>query len=52
MMHSKRIGDELYVYHNGVLVYKRWYKPGTNQKIEQPSRLFNREIGWPDQEVR
>jgi hypothetical protein len=40
---SKRIGDELYVYHNGELIYKRWYEKGTNEKRE-PSILFNK--GW------
>jgi len=45
MMWSKRSSNELYVYRNGVLVYKKWYRP------KQASMLFNREVGWPDQRV-
>lgn len=44
MMWSERIGNELYVYHNGSLVYKRWYKPSGHKA--QPSRIFNIN-GWP-----
>ncbi len=51
MMTSKRIGDELYIYRNGALVMKRWYKHGTNEK-RLPSLLFNWEIGWPNESVQ
>lgn len=46
MMTSKQIGHELYVWHNGQLVYKRW----TNKsgKKTQPSLLFNVN-GWPNE---
>lgn len=29
---SERIGNELYVYYCGTLIYKKWYNPGTNKK--------------------
>jgi len=28
MIWSERHGDELYVFHNGVLVYKKWFRTG------------------------
>ena len=28
MIHKEKIGNELYVYMNGVLLYKRWLKQG------------------------
>lgn len=40
MMTTKRVGNHLFVYHNGELVYKRWYKRGANGKT-QPSLLWN-----------
>ncbi len=43
MMYSERIGNELYVFRNGELVYKRWGKKKT-----QPSLLFNTN-GWPNE---
>ncbi len=48
MMHSKRIGNELYVYRNGELVYKRWYKRGSSAK--KSSILLNKG-GWPNEWV-
>jgi len=27
-----RYQDQLFVFYKGELVYKRWYKPGTNEK--------------------
>lgn len=44
LMWSERRDNHLYVYHNGVLVYKRWIdKQG---KKTQPSLLWNAVIGW------
>ena len=46
MMWSKKIGNELYVYHNGKVIYKRWTdKKG---KKTQPSILLN-DNGWPNE---
>lgn len=41
-MWSERHGDEVYVYHNGRLIYKRWLnEDGTKRR----SALFNEQ--WP-----
>jgi hypothetical protein len=45
MMWAQRIGNELYVYRNGRLVYKRWYTESSTEK-RQPSMLANPN-GWP-----
>lgn len=46
-MHSETIGHELYVFHNGVLIYKRW--TDKNGKKTQPSLLYNAPMGWPNE---
>lgn len=48
IMWSKRIGHELYVFFAGKLIYKKWFKKGTNEK-SQPSVLFNKQ--WPNEEI-
>lgn len=45
MMWSEIKDNQLFVYHNGKLVYKRWYKKNSVEK-RQPSLLWNRVIGW------
>lgn len=46
-MWGEQRGHELYVYHNGEVIYKRWTdKKG---KKTQPSVLFNK--GWPNVEI-
>ncbi len=47
MIHKERIGNHLFVYHNGKLVYKRWYKKDSSEKA-QPSLLWNIN-GWPNE---
>lgn len=42
-MWSERCGNEVYVFHNGELVYKRWLDD--NGQKRQPSLLANK--GWP-----
>ncbi len=37
------IGDEVFIYHNGKLMMKRWLKP--NGEKRQPTALLN-EWGW------
>jgi len=39
-MWSKRVGNELYVFHNGEIIYKKWLGH------KQPSVLFNKK--WPN----
>lgn len=34
LMYSERIGNEIYVYHNGKLIYRRWLKKNSNQKAQ------------------
>jgi hypothetical protein len=41
---TERIGNEIFLFHNGEIVYKRWLKPGTTEK-RQPSFLFQSK-GW------
>lgn len=49
MMYSQKIGNHLYIYRNGVLVYKRWLgKDGVSKT--QPSLLWNIN-GWPNEWV-
>lgn len=43
MMWSERFGNEIFVFQNGELVYKRWLDD-KGQK-QQPSLLANK--GWP-----
>lgn len=44
VMWSERVGNELYVYFAGKLIYKRWYKKNSTEK-RQPSLLLNIK-GW------
>lgn len=44
MTHTMRSDNELYVYINGELVYKRWH--GKCPGPKKASRLFNKQ--WPD----
>lgn len=46
-MWSERIGNHLYVYHNGVLIYKSWLTKSGNKT--QPSLLFNKYL--PNAEI-
>lgn len=46
MIWKERIGNHLYVYHNGSLVYKRWYSKDGSKA--QPSILLNKN-GWPNE---
>lgn len=39
MMYSKVVGDEVYVYRNGELVYKKWLK-------QDNSVVFNNPPNW------
>ena len=39
MMYSKKIGDEVYVYRNGILIYKKWLK-------QNNSVVFNNPPNW------
>ena len=39
MMYSKVVGDEVYVYRNGQLVYKKWLK-------QDNSVVFNNPPNW------
>ncbi len=48
MMYSKTIGNHLYVYRDGELVYKRWN--GKKGGKTQPSLLWNTN-GWPHEWV-
>lgn len=48
MMWSKQVGHELYVYHDGRVIYKRWTTKSGNKT--QPSVIFN-DNGWPNVEV-
>ena len=43
MIWSEKHGAEIYVFHNGKLIYKRWIDAAGNKR--QPSMLFNRQ--WP-----
>ena len=45
MITKQRIGNELYIFHNGQLVYKRWYTRTGNKA--QPSLLHN--VVWPNE---
>ncbi len=47
LLWAEQIGQELYVFHRGMPIYKRWMKNG---KKTQPSVLFNVN-GWPNEEV-
>ena len=38
LMYSERIGNEIYVYHNGKLIYKRWLK---KQSKDQQLSMWN-----------
>ncbi len=44
LMWTEIRGHEVYVFHNGTLVYKRWQDK--NYKKIQPSLLWNRLKGW------
>jgi len=44
MIWSERHGRELYIYHDGVVIYKRWLNEDGSKR--QPSMLFN-EV-WPN----
>jgi hypothetical protein len=48
MIWAERRGDEVYVFHNGKLLMKRWLKPGTDEK-RLASALFN--DGWPVERI-
>lgn len=44
MWWTVRTNNELYVYRNGQLIYKRWYRDGSLKKTR--SVIFN-DHGWP-----
>lgn len=46
LMWSEKIGNEVYVYHYGELIYKRWHKKGSTEK-SQPSIIINK--SWPNE---
>jgi len=39
MMHSEKIKNEVYVYHNGILIYKKWLD-------QNNSVIFNTPRNW------
>lgn len=45
LLWSERIGNELYVYFRGKLIYKRWYKSKSTDK--KSSILINEK--WPNE---
>jgi hypothetical protein len=47
LMWTKRIGNELYIYWRGKVIYKRWI--GKNGQKTQPSIIFNEK--WPNEQV-
>lgn len=50
LLWSERIDGELYVYFRGKLIYKRWYKKGSNEK-HQPSIIIN-DNGYPNEWIK
>ena len=48
LMWAKRVGDELYIFRAGKVIYKKWFTK--NGKKKQPSVLFN-ENGWPNEDI-
>jgi hypothetical protein len=44
MMHSDKIGNEVYVYRNGILIYKKWLK-------ENNSVIFNNPPNWKNDQT-
>jgi hypothetical protein len=47
MMVSEKLGNHLYIFHNGVPIYKRWLRKDGVSKA-QPSLLFQTN-GWPNE---
>ena len=45
-MWSKKVGNELYVFHNGAVIYKRWLNKNGGKR--QPSILIGKN-GWPNE---
>jgi len=44
-MHSVKIKDEVYVYRNGELIYKKWLK-------DNNSIIFNNPVNWKHDKTR